>query len=205
MNLMARALRILVDIIFPPRDTELLVKKCHFSLLEKIYRPQTIRIEEIPIVALLPYRSSLVQAFILEAKFHNNKKAQEFLGRILEIYLRKALASSESLAIVPLPLGKKRVKERGYSQVERIARYSGFPLEIELLVRARETTPQTTLGREARIHNMEGAFSVNTAIRSAATYILLDDVVTTGATLLAAHEALTKAGVKEVFPLALAH
>ena len=124
--------------------------------------------------------------------------------------------------IIPLPLGKKRRKERGYNQIEEIAlcaqkrAKSAIPpdflsINSKILVRTRETAPQTSLGRHLRLQNMEGAFEIsssdntNIALDTSCMYILLDDVVTTGASLLAARQALTNAGAKNILLLALAH
>jgi predicted amidophosphoribosyltransferase len=72
------------------------------------------------------------------------------------------------------------------------------------LVRARETMPQTGLPGDARRSNMCSAFSAAHALDPSCTYIVVDDVVTTGATLVAALEAMRKGGATDVAAVALA-
>ena len=188
------------DIFFPPRDTELIVRNTDYALLFSFLKPSIISIQHTQILTLLSYRLPLVQAFIIEAKFHNNKKAQKFLGNII----RDAI-HNRNVTYIPLPLGLKREKERGYNQIEEILKFSELFFDSQLLFRARETAPQTSLGRKERLLNMIGAFAIRTSPNSETTYVLIDDVVTTGTTLLSAHETLIKAGAEDVFLLALAH
>ena len=74
-----------------------------------------------------------------------------------------------------------------------------------LLERTRDTKPQTSLNREARKRNMQGAFRATEPLDPDLAYIILDDVMTTGATLEAACTALTEAGALHVEAIALAH
>jgi predicted amidophosphoribosyltransferase len=108
-----------------------------------------------------------------------------------------------------VPLGKIRRKERGFNQVEEVARRTakelGIPVDASLLERTRETASQVSLDRDAREKNMKSAFKATCALDPSQTYIVIDDVVTTGATLQAAIDALKKAGAEHIIPLALAH
>jgi ComF family protein len=194
----------LIDSIFPPRAMELIVRGATVESVKRSCVPAVITIETVTLITLFPYRKPIIQALINEAKYENNVRAQKLFGILLADYI-KVSGIPENAVLVPLPLGKARRKERGYNQVEEIARFSGFPVETTLLSRARETVPQTTLGKVARKQNMSGAFGAAHIPDPFRLYILLDDVVTTGATLLAAHEVLQKAGAKHILLLALAH
>ena len=78
-------------------------------------------------------------------------------------------------------------------------------IDATSLVRTRETISQVSLAREKREENMRGAFRAAHSIDPSHTYIVIDDVITTGATLQAAVDALKEAGAVHIIPLALAH
>ncbi len=117
-------------------------------------------------------------------------------------------ASGRPDALVPLPLHRMRLRSRGYDQALELARplakQFDIPLRIDLLQRQRNTSPQSRLNAAARRKNLRGAFAVNIAVamRSSsalpAHVVLIDDVMTTGATLHAAADALLRAGVARV-------
>ena len=86
-----------LEVLFPPRDSELLVRSTDYASLQKLYTPLVTFMKPTQCVtSLLPYSSKVVQAFILEAKFHGNKRAQEFLGRILARHLIETFKLSDA-------------------------------------------------------------------------------------------------------------
>ena len=107
---------------------------------------------------------------------------------------------SPDTVLVPVPLGAARQRTRGYNQGERLAaglaRQRGYPLRADLLRRHRETATQTRLTPEARAANVRGAFEA--VGPCPARVVLVDDVFTTGATLVAAARALLAAGAASV-------
>jgi len=126
-------------------------------------------------------------------------------------------------ALVPIPLAPQRLRQRGYNQSEVLARALArewrIPVIVDALVRTRETPTQTALTPETRLANVAGAFAmrnaelgmrngtgrVNSAFHiSNSTFILIDDVFTTGATLAEAARALERAGVTTIHAVTFA-
>jgi ComF family protein len=119
---------------------------------------------------------------------------------------------AQSLAVaqlvLPVPLSRGRLAERGFNQALELARrLSPARVDAHLLLRTRETLPQATLDRRERLRNVAGAFAVDPLridlVRGQAV-ILVDDVMTSGASLHAAALALRQAGAREVRALVLA-
>jgi len=111
--------------------------------------------------------------------------------------------------VVPVPLHPSRLRAREFNQslllADRIARRLGLPLSFERLERVRETRPQTTLDRTDRARNMRRAFAVREPDGLKDLRVLLvDDVLTTGATANDCARALRRAGAASVTVLTLA-
>ncbi len=207
----------LLDLLFPLRDTERIVRETTQTELGRLLSPAHIDREGRKVITLLPYRRALVHALIVEAKYKGNERAWHILAEALAAYLfewclEEAALSPVRFVMVPVPLGTQRKRERGYNQTERICagallHLTEVPITLDtaLLVRSRDTLPQTSLGGRARRENMQGAFRTTSPLDPSVTYIVIDDVLTTGATLKAAGEALEAAGAQRVIALAFAH
>ena len=200
-------LRYLLDFLFPPRADEKAVRDLSPDEFVALVSPRLVPETRPGTVILLSFGDARVRAAIHEAKYHGSAHAFELLAAALAEYLRDADdVGHRKSYIIPVPLGKMRRKERGFNQVEEIAkRLGGATVDATLLERTRETVSQVSLQREKREENMRGAFGAAHPADPACTYILIDDVITTGATLQAAIDALQKAGATHIIPLALAH
>jgi ComF family protein len=117
----------------------------------------------------------------------------------------------EADLLIPVPLHRERLAQRRFNQAADLAREvsktSGVPLDTEILVRVKSTPPQVGLNRRLRAKNMQGAFQIapDRAIElSRRGIVLIDDVMTSGATLNAAARALLRAGARQVDALVFA-
>jgi ComF family protein len=133
------------------------------------------------------------------------------LARPLGHLLRRAAmdAGIQADVVIPVPLHPRRLAERGYNQsallARAVAQQLNVPFAPRALERRRQTAQQARLGRAERLDNMAEAFEVrDKPAVSLRKVLLVDDVLTTGATLLACREALEKAGAGEVTSVCLA-
>jgi ComF family protein len=110
--------------------------------------------------------------------------------------------------IVPIPLGWKRMQERGYNQVALVARPLSLALGLNYqpgaLKRKRETVSQVGLSAVERRDNMKDAFFANPRFVRGRVVLVVDDVATTGSTLSSCSEALYQSGAADVFALTVA-
>ena len=110
--------------------------------------------------------------------------------------------------LVPVPLGKKRLKERGYNQVGLVARSLAYEVGLEYVPRAlwksRETRTQVGLTISQRWENVHKAYQANPEVVRRKSILIMDDVATTGSTIQACTEALVSAGAREVYAITIA-
>ena len=130
-------------------------------------------------------------------------------GRALAtLWTREPIPVAAPDLLVPVPLHVGRLRQRGYNQAlelgKLLARHFQLPLQPDVLRRQRATAAQTELDAQARRRNVRGAFAVNAAIALPAHVAVLDDVMTTGATLAECARVLKRAGVTRVDVWALA-
>ena len=132
-------------------------------------------------------------------------------GRVLaELMMLRASINApvRPALLIPVPLHRARLRERGYNQAlelaKPLAQALGIALRHDLLVRSKATPPQTGLDAKARRRNLRGAFALAPNAGLPAHVVLFDDVMTTGTTLREAARVLRRAGVARVDLWALA-
>ena len=110
--------------------------------------------------------------------------------------------------IMPVPLGKKRLKERGYNQVGLVARPLAYRLGLNYepgaIWKARETRSQVGLTVAQRLKNVHDAYQADPRIVTGKSILIMDDVATTGSTISACTEALLSAGAGNIYVLTIA-
>ncbi|MFA4975288.1 MAG: phosphoribosyltransferase family protein [Candidatus Paceibacterota bacterium] len=187
------------------------------------------------IFPLFDYRHIPIKKSIWLLKYKNKKRlasvfAEIMYGKITEELSELSIMSNfrESI-LIPIPLSKKRYRERGYNQAQLICeelikidkennlRYSvnvklgknsnNFKLENNVLIKIKETEHQANIKeRRDRLKNLIGSFSVkNPEIIKNRNIILIDDVLTTGATLTEAKKILKQSGARKIIAFTIAH
>ena len=110
--------------------------------------------------------------------------------------------------LIPVPLGKKRLKERGYNQVALVARPLTYQMSWiyapQALRKTRETRSQVGLSVPQRRENVHNAYQADPKVVTQKSILIMDDVATTGSTISACTDALLCAGAREVYVLTIA-
>ena len=155
------------------------------------------------------YYEHVLQEAIQQFKFKHKTGLGKHLAQIMITHLSEELALSQYHAILPVPLHKIRQRHRGYNQsailAKHISQYCQIPLMVNNLIRIRDTDSQSLLkGRKARQANVKNAFRVTypDTLRDRHV-ILVDDVLTTGATVNECSKTLKEAGAKSILVLTL--
>lgn len=222
MPILAAAIDRALDLAFPATcpgcrtEGQPICAACRATLQPELERPPGVPIGvpgEVPPPLLqlewaAPY-GPLLRRAIHQLKYGGEQRLARALGALVAERWRRAGRGGN--LIVPVPIHRDRRRDRGYDQAELIARVAADALRLPtaaLLERRRSTAPQFTLDRLARRGNVEGAFRVVAGGSPAVAgrwIILVDDVVTTGATLSACATALRDAGALGVSAVAVAH
>ena len=155
-----------------------------------------------------PYDQPILKEAIHAWKHERVKE----VGNILGLRLADQIAHSfflENSIIAHIPLRKPRQFDRGFNQSEQLALILAQKFQIpakSLLIKIKDTEPQSSLNREKRLLNIHGVFApAKDAKLSGQNIILIDDITTTGATMEEACRVMKKAGTKSVWGIALAH
>src|SRR3989344_7136086 len=170
-------------------------------------------------LAVFDYKHPLVRQAVWELKYRGNKKITRLLAEriheelVEELTERKSFENFEKPFLIPIPLSKKRLLERGFNQCELLVNAletldgrNFFELRRDLLIKIRETESQTKKNRAKRLENLKECFSVPEPEQiTGRNVILIEDVTTTGATFEEARRTLKRAGVRKILCVAIAH
>jgi ComF family protein len=136
-------------------------------------------------------------------KFARRERIAPWLARAMAEYLPDFSQNEDGKRIlIPVPMDRASQRRRGFNQAGEIARALALiwklPVDERALMKIRATKAQSTLGREERLTNVEGAFHADSRLVRDVDVILVDDLVTTGSTLKACADALRRAGARRV-------
>jgi competence protein ComFC len=172
------------------------------------------------ITSVFAYRDPRIRILVRMLKYKNTRHAADVFAPALAGVLTEFLGEEGMLLgggdviLVPVPLSRKRKKTRGYNQAELLARATlalmpGVRIRIDtnLLEKTVDTKQQADITkRSERLQNLGDCFRVVSGRTSSGeTVLLLDDVTTTGATIMAARKALRAAGFHKVYAITVAH
>lgn len=148
-------------------------------------------------------RNGELRELIDGLKFKNERAAAKVLAQLLD---EKVNQLPSSTIVVPIPTIMPHIRTRGYDQTLLIARYFAKKRNhaLQPIVIRTTNTVQRGMGRRERLRQAEAAFTVKGEINANIPYLLIDDVVTTGATLQYAARALRQAGATTVWVAAIA-
>lgn len=208
---------VLLDFFLPERKDFVTVKKLDQNLITAL--PKAPNVEGLDwIHPLFHYKDDRVRAIIWELKYKENTLPLEHLGRLLYEEIISTIAditlfnNDASFVLLPIPITPERRAERGYNQSEHIAK-SVLENDVEYIFlyapqwfqKIKETPKQSrSESRNERMKNLLGCFEADSRLEGKYV-ILIDDVVTTGSTLLEAKNSLLATGSREVFAFTIAH
>jgi len=156
------------------------------------------------------YETPALKALVHALKFRSVAAAGATLGDIVAQYFARLPPVIANPVVIPIPLSRERERERGFNQslliAQRFAENTKLPLDASLLSRIRHTKPQSEMKSAAeRRRNIQYCFAARkpSAIKDA-SFILIDDVTTSGATFLEAARVLKASGARAILLLAAA-
>ncbi len=202
---MYKLLHYILDFIFPPNAQELRIRELPIDWLVE-NAPKASRAEFPFIQSLFSYKDPLIRELIWQIKYKKNKQAVKCAAYAL------VKAINEPVLLIPVPISKKRRKERGYNQCELIINEmmaqdaaGKFTRNFDILIRSKHIDKQTFKNRNERLENTKNIFEVVGETSKNKKIIIIDDVSTTGSTLKEAREELLRAGYSNVWCLTIAH
>jgi ComF family protein len=169
--------------------------------------------------ALFQYKDKIIRKAIWEIKYMGNKKiAEKFCKPFYEFIIEElgdeiAFENFSNPLLTPIPSGKETMQKRGFNQCELIAKELirldeeiNFKLEMKAIFKIKETAHQSeTKNKSKRLKNLEGCFSADPEKVRGRCIVLIDDVITTGATMKEVSKTLKNAGAKKVIGFSIAH
>lgn len=202
-----------------PKDTETLYLE---SLTEDeilFLVPRANEIDDDKYKAIFQYKNKIARQAIWEIKYRANKNITRKFSKILYEFILEELSDQIAFSnfnnplLIPIPASKNSLREKGFNQSELIAREmkkidggKNFEINLNALNKIKETPHQSKLkNKEKRLKNLKGCFSADANLVNKRCIILIDDVITTGATFKEVEKTLKNAGAKKIIGFTIAH
>lgn len=149
----------------------------------------------------------VMQESVAAFKYKGRQEYADFYGQELARLYGEQIKRWQAEVLVPVPIHKSRYRERGYNQAallaRQVARYTGLPVEENLLLRVRKTAAQKALSTKERTKNLQDAFQLAKNVVQYKRIILVDDIYTTGSTADACAKTLKEGAAEQVYLLCL--
>ena len=195
----------ILDIIYPPKNTCIICEN-EFAGICPICEGKIQRVKDDDEILSYGYYSGVLKKLVLEFKYKKNFIAGNVLVEFLYELIDKKNIKID--AIVFIPSSKKALRERGFNQCEYLAKEISKKLKIDLykdIIKVKNTKEQKLLSKEDRYKNIKDAFALKSEKNIKNKHLLLiDDVITTGATLYECEKLLKKSGASSIKILTVA-
>lgn len=208
-----------LDFLFPRSLPAILIENMKVDeIVRKISKAKDT--DWLEVKAMFDYRNELTKQAVWEIKYRKNEKILNsfcvlFYEYIIDELVDVAIFNDfKNPILIPIPSSRKRLEERGYNQCDLIAKElaridggKNLTLLDNVLEKTKESPSQTSArNRSERLKNLKECFSIKNPEKIlGANIILIDDVITTGATMSEAKKTLLRAGARRVICFALAH
>lgn len=144
---------------------------------------------------------------IYSFKYNGRQEYAKYYAKEIYDRLLDKIDAWQPDALIPIPLHKSKLKKRGYNQAFLIAKELSYltkiPVYENYLIREKKTTVQKNLNAEERANNLKNAFKIGENKVKLSSAILIDDIYTTGATIMAATDVLKASSVEKIYFITL--